>query len=86
MVDLQHRLAMTLIAAMFTQLLYGVALSQAIYYFWVYREDSQRYKYLVAWWLLLDTVKTGAALQAVFAEIVFTHGNNKVVGLGIAPV
>ncbi|KZT63038.1 hypothetical protein DAEQUDRAFT_815854 [Daedalea quercina L-15889] len=63
MVDLEHKLATTLIAAMFTQLLYGVALSQAIYYFWVYREDSPRFKYLVAWWLLLDTVKTGATLQ-----------------------
>ncbi|KZT64317.1 hypothetical protein DAEQUDRAFT_39287 [Daedalea quercina L-15889] len=64
-----------LVGAILSQFLYGLSMTQGVYYFWVYREDSRRLKGLVAWWLLLDTVKEAIALQVLYEDLITNHAN-----------
>ncbi|KZT63135.1 hypothetical protein DAEQUDRAFT_213117 [Daedalea quercina L-15889] len=65
----------SLVGELLAQFLYGVSLTQAMYYFTVYREDSRRIKTLVIWWMLLLTAKAIATLQALYIEIVLGHAD-----------
>ncbi|EPT02003.1 hypothetical protein FOMPIDRAFT_1048290 [Fomitopsis schrenkii] len=64
-----------LVGAILSQLLYGLSLAQAVYYFWVYPEDPRGLKWLVAWWILLDTIKEAISIQVLYEDLITNHAN-----------
>ncbi|KAI0733265.1 hypothetical protein C8Q72DRAFT_631086 [Fomitopsis betulina] len=64
-----------LVGAIVSQFLYGLSLAQAAYYFWIYSEDPSGLKWLVVWWILLDTIKEAISIQVLYEDLIINHAN-----------